>query len=333
MNPIRAVPVVPPAPPPPPEVGAAGAEASSEALEARSTDLGLLLLTLVWGANFSVAKWALESLSPLAFNALRFPLAALFLYGAVRARPGMMPRLRGRDLFWILFLGVVGNGVYQLFFIYGLEATRAGNAALLLATTPVWTVLLSALVREDTLDRWVVLGILATLGGMSLVVIGSDDGFRLGGETFRGDLLMILAALCWAGYTVGSRKLILRYGALPVTAWTLWGGTAILTLIGIPDLLATDLLSLSPAVWGAVGFAGILSLGVSYLIWYRGVQRLGSARTAAYSNLVPVVALVIAWIALGEVPRPLQWAGAGVILGGVFLARFGARFLRQARRD
>lgn len=134
---------------------------------------------------------------------------------------------------------------------------------------------------------------------------------------------MVLAAVSWAFYTVAARRLILRYGALAVTAWTLWGGTALLTLIGLPELTRTDLLALSPGVWGAVAFAGFLSLGVSYLLWYRGVETLGSARTAAYANLVPLVALGVAWGGLGEVPTLFQLLGAGVILGGVFLTRMG----------
>ena len=65
------------------------------------------------------------------------------------------------------------------------------------------------------------------------------------------------------------------------------------------------------------------SIGVAYLLWYRGVERLGNNRTAVYSNLVPVFALVTAWIWLGEVPSGMQAAGAVVILLGLTAARWG----------
>jgi drug/metabolite transporter (DMT)-like permease len=100
-------------------------------------------------------------------------------------------------------------------------------------------------------------------------------------------------------------------------------GTAGLVLAGLPDALSTDFTRLSPLAWFAVAYAGFISLSVAYLLWYRGVQQIGSARTAVYSNMVPVVALFVAWVWLGERPTLLQAAGAAVILGGVSVARLG----------
>jgi drug/metabolite transporter (DMT)-like permease len=290
----------------------------------RLTDVGLLLLTLIWGVNFAVVKGALDSVGPMAFNALRFPLAALTVFLIFRLR-GPLPRPERRHILPILFLGVVGNGIYQVLFIHALDLTRAGNVALLLATTPVWAALLAALFRESTLDGATVVGGIATMAGMGLVVAGGSADPAWSADTLKGDLMAAGAAFTWALYTVGSRGLLLRYGSVPLTAWTLWGGAAALVLIGLPELGRTDVGSLSPGVWGAVAFAGILALGVSYVIWYRGVERLGSARTATYANLVPVVALLTAWATLGEFPVLLQWMGAAVILAGVVLARFGGR--------
>lgn len=293
------------------------------------TDAGLLGLTLIWGLNFTVVKWALDAFSPMAFNALRFPLAAFTLWLVFRAR-GPLPLPERRDVGTILALGLVGNVVYQLMFIFALDATRAGNTALLVGTTPAWTALLSALLREGTLDRTVIMGIGATLIGTVLVIAGGPDPIAWGSATLRGDLLATGSAIAWSLYTVGSRPLIVRYGSVPVTAWTLWAGTAVLVVLGLPALARTDLLSVPAPAWGAVAFAGVMALGVAYLLWYRGVLRLGSARTAAFVNLVPLVALAAAWAVLGEVPGALQWVGAVVILGGVFLARFGGRLPGRA---
>ncbi len=289
----------------------------------RATDLGLVVLTTVWGVNFAVVKVALEFLPAMAFNALRFPLAALTVYLVLRAR-GPLPVPERKDWGRILLLGIAGNGVYQLLFIHGLDRTTAGNTALLLATVPIWAALLAALRGEAALDRRVLVGIGITLVGTSLVVTGGGGGIGFGGATLAGDLMALGAAVLWAAYTVGSRELILRYGSVPVTAWTLWAGTIPLVVLGIPDLVRVRW-SEVPLVggWGGVVFAGVMALGLSYLLWYRGVHRLGSARTATYSNLIPVVALATAWPLLGEVPTWLQGLGAAVILGGVVLARTG----------
>jgi drug/metabolite transporter (DMT)-like permease len=281
------------------------------------TDLGLMFLTVIWGVNFSVVKVVLREMDPLTLNALRFPLAALAFWLVLRRLPG--PALpRREDLPRVLVLGLFGNVIYQLCFIIGLDRTFASNASLLLATTPVWTVAFSAWAGHESPTFMAMLGILVTVGGMVLVV---GSGLGLGSTTLQGDALMILAAILWSLYTVGGAAPVARYGPLRVTAWTLWIATPAMVLAGVPSLARTSLGDVSAGAWLGIAYAGCLSVGLAYVLWYRGVQRLGNNRTAVYANLVPVAAMLTAWIWLGERPAALQWAGAVVILAGVALSR------------
>jgi drug/metabolite transporter (DMT)-like permease len=283
-------------------------------------DRGLILMAAIWGVNFSVLKVVLDDLEPLALNALRFPLASLALWTLVRRLPGSSwPK--PTDVGRVLFLGALGNFGYQLCFIFGLDWTLAGNASLLLATTPIWTVMLSSAVGHERPGTWALTGIFGAFAGMFLVIVGRGNGLDFGSTSLRGDLLMVSAAILWSIYTVGGRRLVMHYGALRVTAWTLWAGTPFLVLIGVPSLLRTDFSAVSMGSWLGVAYAGLLAIGVAYLLWYRGVQRIGTSRTAVYSNLVPLTALVTAWIWLGEVPSGVQIAGAAVILAGLWLAQ------------
>ncbi len=285
-----------------------------------STDLGLLVLVLIWGINFSVIKVSLAEIPPLAFNALRFPLACALLAVLLRLR-GPLPWPAKGDLARLIVLGLLGNVAYQFFFIFGINATRAGNASLILATTPVWTTALSTLRGHESPQPAVWGGVLGTVGGMALVVLGGDSALGVEGTTLKGDLLLVGASVTWSVYTVGANNFVRTYGSLPVTAWTLWVGTAGLVLAGLPSLLDTPAREISPLALGGVVYAGALAIGVAYALWYRGVQRLGNTRTAAYSNLVPLVALLVAWVWLGEVPTLLQMSGAAVIIASVSLAR------------
>jgi drug/metabolite transporter (DMT)-like permease len=292
-----------------------------------SAHAALLLMVLIWGINFPVAKAALAELSPLAFNALRFPLAALVVLAALRRRGGFLWPAPG-DRLRVFGLGVLGNVFYQQFFIFGLALTRAGTASLLLAATPIITALLSAAVGHERVGARTWIGVIATFVGITLVVVfggASEDA----GASLLGDLLMIGASISWAVYTVGSRSLIERYGSVQFTAWTLWTGAIGLCLIGLPSVLRTDLAAVSARAWFGVVYAGALSIGIAYLIWYYGVRQIGNTRTAAYANLVPVVALIAAWLQLGEVPVAGQLVGAGVILTGLTLAQ--VRTMRQPR--
>jgi drug/metabolite transporter (DMT)-like permease len=158
---------------------------------------------------------------------------------------------------------------------------------------------------------------------MLLVVLGGGLAVGIEGATLKGDLLMVGAAITWSTYTVGARGMVKKYGSLPVTAWTLWIGTIGLVALGLPTLLRAPLAGTSTLAWGGTAYSGIMAIGMAYILWYRGVQRIGNSRTAAYSNLTPVVALAVAWLWLGETPLPLQMVGAAVVLAGLYLARLG----------
>jgi drug/metabolite transporter (DMT)-like permease len=158
---------------------------------------------------------------------------------------------------------------------------------------------------------------------MVLVVFGSGEALGLEGSSLPGDLLIIGAALTWSLYTVGSRGLVQKYGSIPVTAWTLWIGCIGLVAAGIPSLAELSPREVPTLAWAGVAYSGILAIGLAYILWYRGVEKIGSSRTAAYANLTPVIALVVAWAWLGEAPGVLQITGAAVILVGLSLARLG----------
>src|SRR5690606_31409483 len=202
-----------------------------------------------------------------------------------------------------------------------MDRTRAGNASLLLAGTPILTAVFSALAGHERLSGRVWLGVCGAVLGMVLIVASGGGEMGFGGETLSGDLILIGASVAWSLYTVGARNMIDEYGPTPVTAWTLSIGSLGLVLLGIPELARLDWGAVPAAAWGGVVYAGALGIGLAYLIWNTAVHRIGNTRTATYSNLVPAVALLVAWASLGEQPHAFQIVGAGVIIGGISLAR------------
>ena len=286
-------------------------------------ELELALLALIWGVNFSVIKVALQWVPPTGFNALRFPLAAAILFLALGKSRLRTPRRE--DIPRLLMVGVIGNVAYQLCFIVGIEVTLAGNGSILLATSPLWTACFAVLAGQERVSREFWLGALGALAGICLVVLGGGaDAALLERSTVFGDSLILIAAVVWALYTVAGRPLVERYGALSATAWTLWVGTLPLVIIGLPTLNPAVLSGMSAKAWAGVLYAGVLGIGVAYLIWYRAVEVLGSSRTAMISNTIPIVAMAVAWVWLGERPAPLQYLGAALVL-------FGVAWTRRAR--
>lgn len=282
------------------------------------TETALSLMVLVWGVNFAVVKHALASFQPLAFNALRFALASVLVFLVLRARGelGMPDR---KDVPRIVVLGLLGNVLYQMCFILGLDRTGAGHAAVILALTPILTAFLSMLTGHERPGA-------RTWGGATLSIVGialvSGAAIRLEGrEALIGDAILVTACVAWAFYTVGARPLVRRYGSVRTTAWTLWIGAVGLLALGAPSLARQDWGVLDAKAWGGMVFSATFAIALAYLIWYRGVERIGNTRTAIFSNLTPVVALLASAVLLREAPSTLALVGAALTLGGVMVVR------------
>ncbi len=167
-------------------------------------------------------------------------------------------------------------------------------------------------------------GIALSFAGMALLIAGGGK-FDLNGSSILGDVLILGCAMLWAVYTVGSKPLLARYSPLEMTAWTMLAGTVPLVLVSLPQMLAQDWAAVPPVAWGALVYSAVLSVTVGYVIYSVSVKRVGNARTAVYQNLTPVVAIVFAWITLGDTLAPVQLLGGAVVLAGLMVTRTGAR--------
>lgn len=281
------------------------------------TELGLVAMSVIWGVNFSVLKYGTAVMAPLAFNVLRMALGCtvLLTLAAVRRTPSPTRRDRWR----LMALGLLGHGIYQAFFAMGIARTRAGTAALVISASPAVVALVARAFGHERLSRRAVLGIASSIAGVGLVLGGSLQAD--GASHLVGDLFILVAVVCWAFYTSGLMPLTRRVESVQVAAWTLVGGVVPLSLVAAPALWATAWGSVGWRAWGAVAYAGVMAMVVAYLFWYRGVHRLGPTRTAMFANLQPIVALLVAWMALGEVPTLSQGIGTVAVIGGLILSR------------
>jgi drug/metabolite transporter (DMT)-like permease len=282
------------------------------------TDALLLLMALIWGVNFSVVKFATEVMSPLAFTGLRVMLAAVVLLSVVLVRGGKFPTRR--EIFTLMSLGILGNGLYQILFVEGLARTKVGNAALIIAAAPAFIAIMSRAGGIERVGRRVLIGIALSLGGVIIVVLVSAHASN-GDATLLGTLLVFLGTLCWTTFTVLLQPYARRLDPVQLSAFTMLGGTLPLLIATPKALIATDWSRLGLQGWGAVFYASVISMGVAYLFWYRGLRVLGPTRTAVYSNLQPVIAILVAWIFLHEAPTVWQGVGTATIMTGLFLTR------------
>jgi drug/metabolite transporter (DMT)-like permease len=284
-------------------------------------DLLLVVACLIWSANYSVVKVTLAEISPLAFNGIRFSAAAALLLLVQWRTTGFAP-LRGH-LVSLVWLGLVGNLGYQLFFIFGIDNTRAGEASVFASTTPLFTYLIARISGLDRVGRRGLLGLLIASSGVALLLWESIAGAFATQRNWVGDMLLLGSAACWAVYTVYSQPLLAKMDALSLTSVSMAIGAVPLAVLAVPDIVEMQPAEVSPGAWVGLAYASLLAVVFSYLAWSRAVRILGSVRTAVYLNLVPVIAVVIAWWWLGESLTTGQVLGAGAVIGGIALSRKG----------
>jgi drug/metabolite transporter (DMT)-like permease len=264
-------------------------------------------------------KYGTRIISPLAFNGVRVAIAAVALVAiALVMREGLPDR---RTTWSLLGLGVLGNGLYQIFFIEGVARTQAGAASLVLASSPAFIAIIGWMRGVERAGPKRIAGIALSLAGMGLVIFGTRESTPGAPATLVGNLLVLAGCLCWSIFSVLLKPYTERVSGTQISALTMVGGAVPLLAISAGAIASAPWPTLPLGGWGALLYSGIVALVIAYFCWYHGVRVLGPTRTAMYGNLQPVIALLFAWMMLGELPSAAQIAGAVAILGGLLLAR------------
>jgi drug/metabolite transporter (DMT)-like permease len=320
-----------------PAAGAAGVSVPAHRLrpapasERRLAEVSVLVVMVLWAANFIVVKSAVAVLPPVGFTFLRFAIASATLMALLRWREGSitMPR---RDLLGMAGLGALGFGVYQILWTTGLTTVPAGDSALLIASTPVFVAFLAVVARSDVLTPAKIAGGLTSFVGVGLV-IASGQGLTIGSE-IAGEGITLLAAFLWSIYTAFAAPYLVRWSPLRTTAWATLAGTIVLAPLALVQLRSVGAEAITLPVLGAVAYSGFLAAGVSNVIVQNAVRVIGPTRTSAFQFLVPALAVVLAALLLAEPIRPGQIVGGVVIVAGVLVTRGGLPFrVVRARSD
>ena len=284
----------------------------------RSAYAAALGMTAAFGLSFVATKYALRGFQPLLVALLRFTLAGAVLWVIWRLR-SPQERASRQDLRRLALLGFVSLTVYFSFENFGIARTSASSASILIATIPIFVVVLNAFtLREHTSGRqW--LGILLSFAGVAaLVGFGGAAGGGL-----RGDLLVLAASLTAAVYSLLARRLLVGRSALFVTTWqNLFGALFMLPLAALEAVVAGVRQPTTAAAAGVLFLTGVCSI-TAYLLLNYAFRFLEASRVSVFINLTPIVAVVAAYVLLGERFTTGQAVAAVVVVAGVWLTNSG----------
>jgi drug/metabolite transporter (DMT)-like permease len=274
---------------------------------------------LFLGTNPVAVKLAVAEVPPLPFVAIRFILAGLVLL-PVALLVGGGREVGRRDLLSMAGVGFVGVGMNNVAFTLGVSMTTASETALIYAAVPIWGILLGLALGLERPGLWGVLGVALAFLGVGVVVYGGPGGG--GGSNLEGNLLVVIATVCWGSYAVLSLPLLRTYSPVVVASYTmLFGGLAASPLAFFHGFFAAGWGEVGAEAWLAVAYSTLLVAAYGFWAWQWGVSRVGANRVLVYQYLITLVGVVSGVMLLGEALTLNKIIGGIVILFGVYLAR------------
>lgn len=285
--------------------------------------LKLLLALLAWSSSYAITRTVVATMPPILFAFLRFVVAilALLLISYTRKSP-VQETMKGK---WdsILTLSLTGVTLYYVFFNFSLQQTSAAAGALIQGFIPISTAILAAIFLKEKLKPLQIVGIFISVAGVVLIGFTNQaDGS--GGNKIVGNLLMIAAVLCWAVYTVVSKKL-----ASIDPIWLITRLSIIGTILLIPAVVFEMKDQPWPAItwqgWAAILYMGIFPSALGYIWFNSALKHISATQAGVLINMDPVIGALIAVAFLGEQVHVWQVTGAALTLVGVWLYMFRNR--------
>jgi drug/metabolite transporter (DMT)-like permease len=278
--------------------------------------VAVLVMSVLFGASFPATKIALESFSASQLIFLRFLLASL-VFLAISPWTGLGGVDR-RGAVQVLVLALFEPGAYFFLEAWGIQRTLASTAAVLIATIPVFVLILEAgWLKVPVAAREVIL-ILLSLAGIVLLVGAAGFGDAFGGS-LSGNLLILGAALAASVYTALARRLVQAYRPLAVTRLQAFYAVVMYLPVAAWDWFAHGPPEPRTDSILALGYLGIFCSFLAYALLNFSLSRLKASTVAAFTNVIPVVATGLAVLLLGERLLAGQLLGAAVVISSVTL--------------
>jgi drug/metabolite transporter (DMT)-like permease len=276
-------------------------------------------MTLAFGLSFVATKTALKGFEPLLIALLRFTLAGGILWAVWRLRPER-EQLTRRELGRLALIGFVSLTVYFSFENSGIARTSASEAAILIATIPIFVAVLGVFARGEraTGRQWA--GILLSFAGIVALVLAAGAA---GGGSLTGNLLVLAASVSAAVYSILARRLLVSRSALFVTTWQNLFGALFMAPLALVEALVVGVRRPTAEAAGGVLFLTLVCSIVAYLLLNYAFRFLPASRVSVFINLTPIVAVASAFVLLGERLTLAQAAAAVVVVAGVWLTNSG----------
>jgi len=270
---------------------------------------------IFWAFAFPLIKIGLEELSPVNLTIMRLLVACIVFLILLPTIPNKFSKLHKKDILPIFLLGFTGIIIYHLGLNYGEQYISASAASLIIATIPIFVVILAVIFLKEKITLKIVLGIILSLVGVVIISIVGKPDIPIEIKYVSGAFAVLIGALVGAGYTVAGKKMLSRYSALSLTVYAfLFGSLGLIPFIS--NSLFEEVVAMSVTGWSVVIFLGLCSTVISYVLWFVALEIKSASKISVYLYFIPVLSTIISYILFQD---KITWlfifGGALVILG------------------
>lgn len=283
----------------------------------------------IFGSGTPISKIVTEAFPVFVASAARMALAAaalvpLMLLWDPKARAGLTSSISRGDWLRLGGIAVAGMFLFSVFMLYGMKEVTGAVGGIVMATTPAVTAAGSVLFLRDRFDRWKAMAIALGVGGVLAVNLGTA-GEGGGGDVLLGTALVFGAVCGEAAYTLLGKRLTADLTPVAVAAIAAVLATFLFVPFAAAQLSQLDLAEVEASGWIALAWWGLGTMGLGSVLWYLGVSRVAGTTASAFMGVMPVSALVLSYLLLGESFEPIHAVGMAAVLAGIAAVTYGER--------
>ena len=284
---------------------------------------------IFWGGTFISGRMLAGHVSPFSAAFLRFVAASTILLIVLYRQNHGFPHLPGRLILPIFCLSLTGVFSYNVLFFWGLQSVDASRASVIIANNPIFIAVFASLIFRERLGFIKSLGIPVSVAGAVIAISKGDMAGLLGGTFGLGDLMIFGCVLSWVAFSLIGKNVIAHMPPLTAITYAATAGALLLLFPAIMDGVFINLGSYTLNDWGNILFLGIFGTALGFVWYYQGIEYIGATRAGLFINLVPISAILMAFLALGEPITISLLVGTVLVLSGVYLTNYGLKHLNK----
>ena len=275
----------------------------------------LVLVAIMWGGTFIATKMASHVFGSFTGASFRYLVALVFMVPMMLFKDTKAFKVTRKQFIQLSLLGLTGIFAYSFFFFTGLRIVKASHGALIVALNPVLVMFISVLIGKERISGIKILGLMISLTGTAIVIARGDimDLFTM---FTWGDALMLGCPVSWAFYTYFAKDALQFASPLQASTWAIITGMMFIILF-VP--FEPFPIYVDWTVWLAIIYLGICGSVLGFVWYYEGIKAIGPVKTSAFNNLIPIFALLMSVVFLGESIHGYMIYGSVMVIGGVYL--------------